>query len=77
MMNGIDQASAGPYTATPYADGVFTWNIPWQFRVGTAGVGKQFAVVLERFVTDSTGKLTASKGGTIVTRYLNDPTTSY
>jgi len=75
-VNGVDTISSGDYTWTPYADGIFTWSIPWYFRVGT-GAEKQFTTVTHQETSDATGKLTIGKGGTTKSAALSDPTSSY
>jgi len=74
--NAIDTISSADYTWTPYANGTFTWLIPWSYRVG-AGAIKQFTTVTHQEITDSTGKLTISKGGTSKSANLNDATSTY
>jgi len=75
-VGATDTISSGTYTWTPYGDGTFSWNIPRYFRVGT-GTEKQFMTVVHLEVTDATGKLTISKGGTQKSKNLNDPTSTY
>ena len=72
----VDTISSGDYTWTPYADGTFTWDIPWYFRVGS-GAEKQFKTVLQQETSDATGRLTISKGGTSKSAALTDPTSTY
>ncbi len=60
----------------PYSDGTFTWHIPWEYRVG-AGAPKEFATVDQVKTIDSTGRLTISKGGTSVSKALDDPDSDY
>lgn len=73
---GVDTISSGDYGWTPYSSGMFTWNIPWFFKVGT-GAEKEFTVVTHQETTDATGRLTISKGGTTKSAGLTDPTSGF
>lgn len=72
----LDTISAGCDNHQPYSDGVFTWEIPWSFRV-ELGSPKEFTTVNHIKTIDSTGKMTISKGGTTISKNLNDPTSNY
>jgi hypothetical protein len=50
------------YGSTMWGNGNFTWNIPWQWHVGT-GSATQLTILIHHFVSDATGKGTISKGG--------------
>ena len=76
-MNGVDNIYSGdPGGSPPFAPGVLTFNIPWEFRVG-AGTPKVFATVQHRQSINAAGDVTISKGGVSVTARRGDPTTSW
>ena len=58
-------------TVPPFA-GSRTWNIPWQFQVGS-GAKHQFATVTQSIVSDAAGTTTASKAGASSTSAMGDP----
>jgi len=72
----MDIIQGGTDQHTPYVYGTFTWAIPREFKVGT-GAAKQFKIVPQKKTIDATGKLTISKGGTTVSKELNDPDSNY
>ena len=75
-VQGIDTIQGGSDNHIPYEDGLFTWTIPWYFKVGT-GSEKQFENVDQVKTIDATGKLNISKDGTTKSAELNDPTSNY
>jgi hypothetical protein len=60
----------------PFSTGNFDWPIPWQFRV-LGGGEKTFTTVTHHEEISATGKTTISKGGTSISRELNDPTSNF
>ncbi len=78
-LNGYDSIYGQASTAhTPWAAGTFTWNIPWEYRVGTSGTAHQFTTLTHlKQMVDSSGSVTISKGGVSVTTALNDATSNY
>lgn len=76
IVDGTDRAEMTAPFGTPYADGRFHWPIPWQYRV-SSGSPKTFATVDQVFTSDSTGKMTVSKGGASASAELNDPSSTY
>ena len=75
--NAIDNIYSGdPGTPAPFAPGSITFNIPYEFKVGT-GAFKQFTVVTQRSSLAADGKtLTSTKGGASVTCQVSDPTST-
>jgi len=77
LANGQDQIQGGDGTiGPPYSAGVFTWPIPWEFQVGS-GTPRVFATVNHVKAIDAAGTLTLSKGGTTVSKALNDSDSDY
>jgi hypothetical protein len=72
-----DKIESDDYTTTPYGVGVFVWNIPVHFRVGTNDSGIYFATNIHKEVIDANGKLTISKGGISEYKNAGDATSSY
>jgi hypothetical protein len=79
ILDEIDSGRRNP----PYSPGTFTWNIPWEFRVGT-GAGKVFTTITHQATATATGQTTICKGnppsppaGHCETRSPNDPTSSW
>jgi hypothetical protein len=64
--------SGFPGVTTPPFAGSRTWNIPWQFQVGT-GAKHQFTTVVQSIVSDNAGTTTASKAGATSTSAMGDP----
>jgi len=74
--NCRDQIYSG-YTNKPVAEGLMTFPIEWEYRVG-AGAAKRIGRAFEqRHQVTATGRSTTSKGGTSVTTNLADPTSSW
>jgi hypothetical protein len=77
LANGADQIQGGDGgIGPPYSKGDFTWPIPWEFQVGS-GAPKQFATVNHVKSIDSAGTLTISKGGTSLSKTLNEASSGY
>jgi len=74
-MDGFDEVETG-IGPPPFANGTFTWSIPWLFKVGN-GAAKQFAVVNHAQQADTAGRATISKGGFSVSRNASDATSAY
>ncbi|MBU1862554.1 MAG: hypothetical protein KKH94_02685, partial [Candidatus Omnitrophica bacterium] len=74
-VNGVDTIQSGS-KGPPFSNGIFTWPIPWEFRVGSSSA-KEFTIVTHQQVADSTGKVTISKGGVSVSKNAADPTSGY
>ncbi len=65
------------YGGPMWGNGIFDWNIPREWRVGT-GSPTQYTTLLHHFVSDSTGKGTISKGGAgPFSKNAADPTSTY
>jgi glycosyltransferase involved in cell wall biosynthesis len=76
--NGIDSIYSGdPGTAPPFAPGSITFNIPYEFKVGS-GAFKRFATVVQRSTLAADGvTLTSSKAGASITIKVSDPTSTF
>lgn len=72
----MDNALSGETGVLNPIAGTMSWNIPWQFHVGS-GAAKTFATVVQSVVTDSAGATTVSKAGASTTFNLTDPEVSY
>jgi hypothetical protein len=75
--NAVDNIYSGdPGTPAPFASGSITFNIPYEFKVGT-GAFKRFATVIQRssLAADQV-TLVSSKAGASVTCHVSDPTST-
>ena len=75
--NAIDNIYSGdPGTSSPFAPGSITFNIPYEFKVGS-GAFKRFATVpqLSSLAADQI-TLASSKAGASVTCHVADPTST-
>jgi hypothetical protein len=68
--------SGYPGVNTPPWEGTRTWNIPWQYKVGT-GSAHALTTVTQSIVTTADGTTTASKAGASATFKLTDGAASY
>ncbi|MEZ5405125.1 MAG: hypothetical protein R3F23_02800 [Verrucomicrobiia bacterium] len=72
-----DQISAGAYPP-PFAQGVFYWWIPWEYRLKKKqDFVKEFTTVAHYQEADEKGKVTLSKGGVNKSKNAEDPTSNY
>jgi len=73
--NAIDNIYSGdPGTPPPFAPGSITFNIPYEFKVGS-GAFKRFATVTQRSsLAADRITLASSKAGASVTCRVSDPT---
>jgi hypothetical protein len=60
--NSIDTIRTGEYTTKPYSNGIFTWRIPWYFKIGAHS--GTISTVTHGEQINSGGDATISKGGT-------------
>lgn len=77
-VNGIDNIYSGdPGTPAPFAPGSITFDIPYEFKVGT-GAFKRFATVRQQSTLAADGvTLTSSKAGASIAIKVGDPTSTF
>jgi hypothetical protein len=73
---GVDTVSTGQYPG-PFADGTFSWPIPWQYKVGTSAL-TDFTTANHEETVDATGKATIEKKGAgPFEKELDDPSSGF
>lgn len=74
---GQDTVYSGYFPGKAVERGEFTWNIPWEFKVGT-GPWKQYTIATHHQHVNKHGKTTiGKKGAGPFSKRLNEPTTGY